>query len=205
MDGALLRSMVTGPLHALGLLDLAGPAPEAPPAAFRYTAWAADLLHGQPPAGLSAEQGAIQAGSTGRLSVPRLTPRAVRYQIARFCQWEEAEPETYHYRITPAGLERAAAQGLRPRQLLALLRKHAALLPPLLVQALERWETAGTQARLEQVVLLRLNSPEILAALRKSRAARYIVEEISPSAVLVRAGAEEKVREALLELGYLGG
>ena len=205
VDGALLRYLVTGPLHALGFLDLASPAPEAVPAAFRYTAWAADLLHGQPPAGLPAEQGVIQAGSTGRLSVPRLTPRAVRYQIARFCQWEEAEPETYYYRITPAGLERAAAQGLRPRQLLALLRKHAALVPPLLAQALDRWETSGTQARLEQVVLLRLSNHEILAALRKSRAARYIVEEISPSAVLVRAGAEEKVREALLELGYLGG
>lgn len=205
VDGALLRSLVTGPLHSLGLLDLAGPSTDAPPAAFRYTAWAADLLHGQPPAGLPVEQGAIQAGSTGRLSVPRLTPRAVRYQIARFCQWEEAELETYHYRITPAGLERAAAQGLRPRQMLALLRKHAALVPPLLAQALERWESAGTQARLEQVVLLRLSSPEILTALRKSRAARYIVEEISPSTVLVRAGAEEKIREALLELGYLGG
>ncbi len=205
VDGALVRHIVTGPLHALGFLDLASPSAGAAPAAFRYTAWAADLLHGQPPAGLPLEQGAIQAGSTGRLSVPRLTPRAVRYQIARFCQWEETDPETYHYRITPAGLERAAAQGLRPRQLLALLRKHAALVPPLLAQALERWETAGTQARLEQVVLLRLNNPEILAALRRSRAARYIVEEISPTAVLVRAGTEEKIREALLELGYLGG
>ena len=138
--------------------------------------------------------------------MPRLAPRALRYQIARFCLWEGETPEEYRYRIAPAALERAAAQGLRPRQLIGLLRRHidAAAFPPTLVQALERWESAGTQAAVEQAVLLRLAHPGILAALKKTRAARYIQEELSPTVVLLHPGTQEKVLEALSEIGYLG-
>ena len=119
--------------------------------------------------------------------MPRLAPRALRYQIARFCLWEGETGEEYRYRIAPAGLERAAAQGLRPRQLMGLLRRHvdADAFPPALVQGLERWEAAGTQASVENAVLLRLAHPGILEALKKTRAARFIQEEISPT--LVRA------------------
>ena len=206
VDGALVRFLVCGPLHWLGILDLAAPAAGEAVSAFRFSAWAEDLLHEEAPRGLAEEAGKLKLMSSGAVIVPRLTPRALRYQIARFCAWEDESAEEYRYRLAPTGLERAAAQGLRPRQLIGLLRRHveSGALPPALVQALERWETAGTQVKVEKAVLMRLAHPGILEALKKTRAARFIQEEISPTLVLLHPGTQEKVLEALNEIGYLG-
>ena len=40
VDGALLRYLITGPLHWLAILDLASPEPGKPPSAFRLSPWA---------------------------------------------------------------------------------------------------------------------------------------------------------------------
>jgi hypothetical protein len=128
--------------------------------------------------------------------------------VARFCQWEgekEREGRTeYLYRITPSALERARAQGLRAAQLTGLLRRHGdGPLSPHLVQALERWENAGTQAQIERSLLLRVTSPEILTALRKTRAARCLGEALNETTVLVQPGMEDKLLAALAEIGFL--
>ena len=205
VDGALLRYLVCGPLHWLGIADLACPAPGSPPAAFRFTPWAADLLQGAAPSGLPPEEtSGLLARSDARLFLPRRLQRLARYQVARFCEWEKETPEGYHYRLTPVSLERARKQGLTVAHLLALLRKHAAGVPPSLVRALERWEQHGAQARLEALVVLRVTVPEVLQALRASRAARYLGEPLSPTAVAIKPGAAHKVLAALAELGFLG-
>lgn len=204
VDGALVRFLITGPLHWLGWYELAAPAAGSPPTAFRPSPWAAALWQNQAPSGLPVETAQLRAGADGRLHVPALTPRSVRYQIARFCEWEGENGEEYRYRLTPAALERARQQGLRSNHLLALLRRYAASpQPPTLLQAVERWEKFGPQANLERATLLRLGSPEILTALRKSRAARYLGEALSPTVVILRPGGEESIRLALIELGYL--
>jgi len=204
VDGALLRFIIAGPLHALGWYDLSAPAPGAPPTAFRPSAWAAALWQGAAPDGLPLENAPIRVSADGRLKIPVLAPRTLRYQISRFCQWDSESAEEYRFRLTPATLERARQQGLRTAHLLNLLRRGATSpLPPALEQALERWEKLGTQATLDQVTLLRLAAPEMLAALRKSRAARHLGEALSPNVVVIRAGGEEAVRQALAELGYL--
>jgi hypothetical protein len=205
VDGALLRYLICGPLHWLGILDLGCPSTDSTPAAFRFTAWAVDLLQGQPPAGLPVEeQTGIHARSDARLFLPRRLSRLARYQVARFCEWEKETPEGYHYAITPFSLKRAREQGLNVGHLLALLRKHGPAVPPSLVRALARWEEHGAQARLEQMVVLRGTAPEVLQALRASRAARFLGEPLSPTAVAVKPGAWQKVLAVLAELGYLG-
>jgi hypothetical protein len=136
--------------------------------------------------------------------MPRLAPRALRYQIARFCAWDGEKDEHYLYRLTAGSLDRARQAGLRPSHLLALLRRHAPSVPPSLARAIERWEERGTEARLEHVTVMRLRSPELLAALRGSRAARFLGEPLGPTAVVVKPGAWEKVLAILAELGYLG-
>lgn len=204
VDGALLRYLICGPLHWMGLLDLATPPSGGDPSAFRFSGWASNLWHGSVPANLPAEEGGLRVISDGRVSVLPLAPRALRYQIARFCQWEEERDGEYRYRITPASLERARQQSLKPAQLLALLRKYAPAVPPPLSQAIERWEEQGVQAAIRPAVLLRVSSPDILAALRQSRASRYLAEPLSPTVVLIHPGSEEKLMLALAELGYLG-
>jgi hypothetical protein len=215
VDGALIRYLISGPLYWLGICYLCAPAaPESPATAgsataFRFTDWAAALLKGEAPEGLAVEDALLVARSNAHLHVPRLTARAARYQIARFASWEDAPSpgrpdETYRYRLTPASLERARTQGLRVAHLLALLRRYAAAVPPSLVKALERWEERGSEARLERATILRLGSAELLQALRASSAARFLGDPLSPTTVIVKSGAEEKVLAALAEMGYLG-
>ena len=204
IDGALIRFVIAGPLHRLGAVDLAAREAGGIPAAFRLSRWAKALIGGQPPAGLPAENAPLRANFDGRLRVPRRVPRAARYQLARFCIWEAEEAGEYRYRVTPASLERARAQGLRLSHLVSLLRRYASPPPsPGLVQALERWDENGTQARLETVVVLKVSSPEILAALKRSRVARFLGEPLGSTAVTLPAGARDKVLAALAELGYL--
>lgn len=204
VDGALLRYLITGPLHWLGLLELAAPQEGAPPLAFRFSAWMPALLEGKPPTRLQTEAGGLQADSQGRIAVPRLTQRAIRYQIARFGEWDGLKKDQYIYKLTPHSLQRAERQGLKVSHLLSLLRKHGgSKLPPNLVRSLNRWQQHGAQARLETMLVLRLNHPEILQELRDSRAARYLGDPLGPTTVVVKAGAWEKVMAALAEMGYL--
>lgn len=205
VEGALVRYLITGPLHWLGILDLAGPTSEARPAAFRYTAWAEALLQeGTTPPELRAEDAPIQILSNKRLRLDALTPRAVRYQVARFCGWESEAGKEYVYRITPVSLDRARRQGLRPGQLVSLLRRYGAPPPsPSLVQALDRWDENGTQVAIEPVWVLRVTSPDILAALRRQPAARFLGDLLGPTSIIVKPAAIEKVLAALAEMGYL--
>ena len=204
VDGTLVRFLICGPMHWLGIIELAAPAEGAQPVAFRLSRWSEALLSGAPPEDLDVEDDSFLISSDARLRAPRLVPRAARYQIARFCSWESASEEAYSYRVTAASLARARDQGLRVGHLLTLLRRHALTVPPSLAKALERWEDHGSEARLERVLILRLRSPEMMQALRSSRAARYLGDPLGPTAVVVKPGAAEKVLAALAEMGYLG-
>jgi hypothetical protein len=129
-------------------------------------------------------------------------PRKTRYQIARFCDWYPVKAEAYQYRISPSSLNRAEGQGLMVPHLLSLLKNHTDAIPPNLLAALERFEKSGTQAFIEPRTILRLGSPAILKALKKSRANRYILEQLGPTVVIIRPGSEEKVGQVLMELGF---
>lgn len=209
VDGALIRFYIAGPLHWLGFVDLAMPGADldvdiGSVSAFRITSWTKNFLSGLKPEGLPSEEEFFQAGSNARLHIPRLVSRSVRYQLARFSQWEAPDGETYIYQLTPVSLERARQQGLLVKHLLALLQRYTSSVPPNLVRALELWEKSGSQAKLERVTVLRLSNPEIMEKLRKSRAARFLGDPLGPTAIIVNPGAWKKVLAALAEMGYLG-
>jgi hypothetical protein len=196
VDGALVRYLITGPLTWLGQVELAAPEEGAAPTAFCFVS--PDAHTSKP------ENGRIHVASNGRISVPRLAPRAARYQVARFCEWEPETQDDYRYHVTPATLERAKKQGLKVEHLLALLAKYTSgNIPPVFIKALKRWEQSGTEARVETQVVLRVSRPEVLDELRQSKAARFLGEPLGPAAVVVKAGAQAKVMAALAELGLL--
>jgi hypothetical protein len=204
VDGALIRYLITGPIHWLGILDLASTGKDEPVNAFRFSEWAVPLLEGKPPQGMSEELDQVHIRSDGRLSVPVLAPRAVRYQLARFCSWEDETVYEYRYRLAPSSLARARGDGLRVIHLLSLLRRHADVIPPNIITALERWDEHGTEVRLQDVTILRLGSPQILQTLRSSRAARFLGDPLGPATIIVKPGAGEKVLAFLAEMGYFG-
>ncbi|MCJ7622779.1 MAG: helicase-associated domain-containing protein, partial [Anaerolineaceae bacterium] len=126
VDGALVKFLITGPLHWLGFLDLARPAQDNEPSAFRTSNWTDSLWHGKAPDGLPDETDPVYISSDGRLRLSTHSPRSLRYQIARFCEWEKIGDREFVYRLTPSSLGKARKQDLQPKHLIALLQRHAA-------------------------------------------------------------------------------
>lgn len=194
VDGALVRYFITDILHWLGQVDLSVAEGAAEATSFRTSSFA----------GGKVESGKITATSSGRISIPRDAPRVVRYQVSRFCEWEEPKDDVYRYRVTTNSLTKAKEQGLKVEHLLTLLAHHSdAGIPPALVKALKRWEVNGTEARVQTQVILKVSKPEILEEMRKSKAARFLSEVLSPTIVIVKGGAIQKAMDALTELGLL--
>lgn len=203
IEGALIRFTLCAPLHWLGIVDLASAKESSPILAFRITSWGDSLLRGQLPTGFMEEKAPVFAYADGRIRIPVYAPRAVRYQISRFCHWQQRKAEEYHYRITPESLESATKQGLRVDQFISLLQRHASRVPPNLIKALSRWEKFGCEARFEQVTVLRVRDAELIDKLKKSKAARFLGDSLGPTTIIIKPGGLEKVQGFLSEQGYL--
>ncbi len=193
VDGALIRQLIQT-LHWLGKVDLASPEEGASFTSFRIAPFVEK----------KEEKGKVNVSSNGKITVSRNFSRAARYQIARFCEWDGEKPDGFIYSVTAKSLKFASEQGLKAEQLLAMLVKHTnGSIPPPLVKALKRWEANGTEARVESLFVLRVSRPEIMEEMRASKAGRFLGELLSPTAVVVKEGAIQKVMAALTELGLL--
>lgn len=154
VEGELLRFLLAGPLHWLGVIDLAGE--EGPqdgedlprPALFRLTPAGAAWLAGEP-APAEPASGQIEVQADFAVLAPESAPLGERFRVARFTTWIENGPpfpsagsgRTSRYRITQSGLRRAAAQGIDAGRVLAYLREQAGdALPANVAAALERWQ-----------------------------------------------------------------
>ncbi len=202
VEGSLLRYFLSGPLHWLGLIDLGGAEEVGQPLAFRKSQLYPYFISEEVPPNPQQENDPVQIRSQGEIRVPVTVPHKIRYQIARFCDWYPLKADAYQYRISPDSLARAEGQGLRVIHLLSLLENHTQAIPPNILEALQRWEGQGTQASLGNKLVLRVGSPAVLEALKQTRAERYILEQLGPTAMVIRPGSEEKVAQVLLELGY---
>ena len=203
VDGALVRFLVTGPMHWLGLVDLASPAEGAPVTAFRMSGWSDRLLLGKPIDELPEEDQPIEAFSDASISAGVYTPRLARYQVARFCLWVDETEARYTYQLTPSSLKAASEQGLKISHLETLLSKYGEPPPPSLVKALRQWDKKGGQVRIHPAVVLRVNNPQILEALRGSSAGRFVGDPLGPTTALISMAAVDKVAAALARLGFL--
>jgi len=178
----------------LGFTDIAYGKKNNRIVAFRRSTWESDLIRQVAPKNLPQENEKIKPQSDGRISVPNLAPRSLRYQIARFCDWQGASDS----------LVRARQQGLKISLFSALLKRHLGdSFPPALGLMLERWDSSGTQAHLVSTTLLRVENPEMIEALKNTRAARYMDEQISPTVMIIKPGGEKIIRQTLAEIGYL--
>lgn len=196
VDGALVKYFITQILYWLGQVDLCVADGATEPTSFRIVSSEAHFA--------IKEDKKIHIASQGLISIPRLAPRVVRYQISRFCEWDLPKEDLYRYRISTNSLTRAREQGLKVEHLLALFSRHAeAGVPPSLAKALKRWEVNGTEARVQTQVILKVSKPEVLEEMRRSRASKFLGEVLSPTTVVIKGGAIQKVMEVLTELGLL--
>ncbi len=196
VEGALIRYFITGVLFWLRFVDLGTTEKNGDIKAFRIRKENVERKKIE-------ERGKITITSSGKITVSRFAERVARYQISRFGEWEGRKNlDEYKYQLTPSSLSHALEQNLKVLHLLLLLKKYADdKIPPSLERALRRWEINGTEARVERLSVLRLSKPEDLRALRASRAGRFLGEVLSPTRVIVKGGASQKIMSALIELG----
>jgi hypothetical protein len=183
VDGALLSYVISGPLHWLGIVDLAR-TPEAPTAdSFRIafhvdTATLPTVEH----------EGRVRLTPAGEIEVPRTFDPQRRYQLARFCDWIDRSADTFRYRLTPTALQSAADQGLSSKQVIRILNKAIERIPlKHICAAIERWFGQGTEIKVERNAVIRVKRKTTLKELQANpRTARFIQEVIGPKSFTVR-------------------
>jgi hypothetical protein len=202
VEGAMLRALLERTLHWLGAIDLGFDHPDAPAVAFRLTP-ASPLLFGKPAAiEIQAPAGGVEISSRGRLRFARSAPRALRYQIARFADWNASEEGSYSYSLSPKALQRARDQGLQVNQIRSLLEETGAEIPPSLTDALDRFAAQGIEAQIERLCLLRTESPAVMDELRENRSTRRFIKEVlGPQIARVEEGQVPRLLEAALQAG----
>ena len=102
VDGALVKYFITNILHWLGQVDLSIAEGASEPTAFKIKS----NVDGQ----RSEETGKIHVSSQGVISIPRTAPRVVRYQVSRFCEWDEPKENVYRYRLSTNSLSKAGSR-----------------------------------------------------------------------------------------------
>ena len=162
VEGALLRFVVTGPLHWLGVVDLGFDAPlpsHARPAEAIHAARIFSITRSGH-AWLSAQSspaeptpGSLTVLPDYTILVPADAPLLDRFRVSRFTTWEtpaHLQPDTisaFRYRITRSGLRRAADQGIDALRVLAFLQERCVQpLPAAVVAGLQRWQDQATSA-----------------------------------------------------------
>jgi hypothetical protein len=177
IDGALLRYWISGPLYWLGMTELGYLAGSEHPDAFRLLFSVEEMTSPLDLAPLEApQQPAFSLNSQGVLRINQESSRVARYQIARIGEWLQLDSGDFVYRLSPRSLGTAGSQGVTHDHIVGLLEKFAKPpIPPSVLKALERWHNKGVEARLEETILLRLKSKELVNELMANKStARYL-------------------------------
>ncbi len=246
VEGALLRYVLSGPLHWLGVTDLGFEEDPDSPAAFRLAETGLPLLGLAPSPATAPAEGPVPSAVEGPVpsavegpvpsAVEGPVPSAVegpvpstvegpvlvvrddltvrirtdaslydRFQLSRFADLMEREADRVSYRISSASLARARRQGITVGQVSAFLRRASGdRVPASVLDGLRRWHDRSGAIWLEQGVVLRVDRPETLKALRQDRAiAPLLGDVLGPQAVLVPRANVSRVRRWLAEQGYL--
>jgi hypothetical protein len=204
VEGALIRYLISGPLHWLGIVDLASGADKAA-SAFRMSATGAAILRGN-------DELESQSATRGRFivredfSVRVMADASLydRFQLARFADRVGRDGEAIVYRIAPGGVNLIGKQGVNAAQISAfLMRVTGGQVPQRVLDALARWQRAGA-ARLERALVLHLDHPDLLQQLRRdAQIGPLLGETVGPASVLVPLTNEQRVRRWLTDHGYL--
>lgn len=198
VEGRLLRFLLRGPLSWLGVV-------EATEQLYRLTSSGLAWIKGEAPDEKEVTvPPVVQPDAT--ILVPFNTERQHRFQIARVAEPLPVEPgKPFGYRLSPASLELARSQGIEPDRVLQFLEKTSGrAIPGSTKRAVERWTEKGTEARLEQVIVLRVKDAEILDKLQSNPKTRpFFGERLGDLAVTIREEAWEDFRNAAAQLGLL--
>lgn len=199
IEGALLEFYFTGPMHWLGLVDLAEEA-------VRLTAFGRAFINNLAWPTLAEQDTKILVKDDGSLEVSRRVTRFDRFQAMRFTDWVSASTEGHTYRLNSEGIRRAAEQGITTEHIAAFINRmldEGAAMPALVARLLNAWQSGpATSATIEQVTVLRTTAPETLDFITETPALRrYLGARLGPMAVIIRVDQWQALKDALGEHG----
>jgi hypothetical protein len=200
VDGAVLRFILTGPMHWLGLVDLGDGG-----VLCRLTLYGRALIGETDWPDPPEDRPHLTVEPDGTILAPRTLSRYERFQLARITEWE-TPGDPYTYRLTAASLQQAAQQGIQPDAIHAFLRRTSDhTLPDAVMRLLDKWEQTGeADVWMEHVTVLRTQSPDTLdMILETPELRRYLGAALGPTAVIVREGQEHDLATALQQHGIL--
>jgi hypothetical protein len=197
VEGAVLEFYLLGPMHWLGLVDLAEDAA-------RLTAYGRAFIGGAPWPSPAEPEDKIAVQSDGTMLASRKVPRIDRFQLARFTMWQSAG-DPYTYKLDAVGIQRAAEQGITTEHIGAFVQRMigAAQIPPHIARLLSTWQAGpSTAVTIEQVLVLRTTAPETLDTIWNTpELRRFLGARLGPMAAIVRPDQWQALRDALGEEG----
>jgi hypothetical protein len=193
VEGALLQYLIEGPLHWLGLADLADDAAH-------FNAFGRAFMTGSAWPGRPEQPEPLAIGADGVIGVSRKASRLERYTVARFTSWLDGDPP-YQYRLDADGLERAAGQGITLELIRKFLEHHAPenQVPPSILRFLDDWKQgAKAVVTLEEALVLRTTSEATLDGIfNDPDLRRFLGARLGPTAVIVRSDQWHELKLAL--------
>lgn len=202
VEGALLKFIVAGPLHWLGLVDLGMDTPDGIPIACHLNvfgkAWAG---HGDWPNRKDPET-PLTLEASGKLLVPRAASRIDRFQLARFTEWgDPADP--YVYLLNSKGFKRAEQQGIKPENVETFLQRTVHTIPPHVHALIENWRKAqGASAVMQKMVVLRVDTEALMEVIWETpEIRRFLGVKLGPLAVAVREDQWQGLMIAMQDKG----
>lgn len=213
VEGALIQYLLTELLPWLSIVDL-GLTTAGQPYSFRVTVAGQRFLQTitQPsatpppttPPGDESSPG-LQISPDFKVQLPADINLYDRFQLARFAQLDQRTANTISYQITPRSITQARQNGITIDQIMAFLKRVSNhQLPPIVAEGLQNWANRWGTIRLQEVVLLHLNRPELAPELRQYPDLEPLLENMLDSqTIVVSAAHAATVRHLLAELGYL--
>ncbi len=200
VDGAVLRFILTGPMNGMGLVDTAENGNVC-----RLTAYGRAFTGVAEWPVPAAEQPLITVQADGTCEVPRNTSRYDRFQLSRFTEWVKAA-DPYQYRISTAGLQQAARQGIQAGHILTFLKRATGdQIPETVMTLIDTWSKGSEEAAvIGQMTVLRVPNAELLASIQSTpQLRRFLGATLGPTAVAVRPGLWHDLAAALEANGVM--
>jgi len=205
IEGAYVRYLFAGPLHWLGVVDLAYGSEDACPLAFRISPLAGYLLAPESTPPLMAAESNPKLLSDLTIVMPVNSSRLLRYQVGRFTKVISNSISETRFQISAESLTISEKNGLKVDQLLQLLEKNTKLPLPVSYKKLaERWDQRRIEVRIERATLLRVEDSEVIKLLMENpRTSRLVREALTEKTLLVEPSGLEIIKKVLLEAGIV--
>ncbi|OGO42990.1 MAG: hypothetical protein A2Z04_07660 [Chloroflexi bacterium RBG_16_57_9] len=202
-DPGLLESLMEDPRTASFFARRSGPSIAVLPSKKGSVRALRETLEGQgylPAGGDHRVAGSIQVQPDGCIHFVHPTPSF--YVLQRLAPF--AECKNGDWRLTPASIKQAVAQGHTVETILAVLREcqHGPL-PPTIETVVKAWGKYYGEVTLEQVTLLRVQDEKVLAELRQDPEIGPLLKRFiaNDAMAVVKEGKLERLEAALREKG----